>query len=63
MIELLGASDFCSYGVTIQMQLNSLQQCFHMILFPSSLQNIFEIQILTLPSLANTCVGVYLGLL
>ena len=63
MIELLGASNFCSYGVTIQMQLNSLQQCFHMILFPSSLQNIFEIQILTLPSLANTCVGVYLGLL
>ena len=61
MIELLGASNFCCYGVTIQM--NSLQQCFHMILFPSSLQNIFKIRILTLPSLANICVGVYLGLL
>ena len=43
--------------------MNSLQQCYYMVLFPSSLQNIFEIRILTLPSLANICVGVYLGLL
>jgi len=61
MIELLGGSNFCSYSVTIQM--NSLQQCFHMVLFPCSLQNMFEIRILTLPCLANICVGVYLGLL